>query len=108
MTYFKLGHPYEHQCEGKTCVVMGFIGATDKNGIDIYECDVVTHRIFDRPNDKRIYGQEAHAHQEAFPKMIVAYKDFGFYPFRLFMEDTFADLEWEVLDNVFESGMFDV
>lgn len=106
MTYFRLGEPYQEKCEGRTCIVMGYIGACDKQGYDIYECDVVSHRLLDRPHDKRLYGDVALAHQSANPKMIVAYKDFGFYPFRLFMEDTFHDLEWEILGNVFELGIF--
>lgn len=105
MNYFLLGEPYEERYEGRKCVVMGYVGATDKNGTDIYECDIVTHRIFDKPHDKLIYGDVAYKHQEAFPKMIVAYKDFGVYPFRLYMEDQFYDLEWKVLGNVFESGI---
>lgn len=107
MTYFLLGQPYEEICEGRRCVVMGYVGASDKTGTDIYECDIVTHRLLDRPNDRLIYGDVAYKHQEAFPKMIVAYKDFGFYPFRLFMEDQFYDLEFQILGNVFELGIFE-
>lgn len=82
-------------------LIMRPLNKKDIKGQWIYEGDIVTHRIFDKPSDKIAYGSHAMQHTGAKPKYVVQWSNFGYVPFSFFHESTFNDLEWEVVGNIY-------
>jgi uncharacterized phage protein (TIGR01671 family) len=80
--------------------IQQFTGLTDKNGKEIYEGDIVKHRILNHPHDGILYGL-----QETFmddPRQ-VTFEFGGFTPLQGWTHEALKDMQWEVIGNIYEN-----
>lgn len=96
----KKGWLKEHRSEGDDLILMQWTGLKDKNGKEIWEGDIVQHRSLTRPTDSVMYGLQ----MQLMPTMTeVKFEECGFTPFAGWRESTHADLEWEIVGNIYEN-----